>query len=246
MRKIVLLCIGFCFLFAVGCGKSEREENIQESLATGHETENSENTEIDIPEAIDTESASELGTELVLEIGVPEEELSLMQKVLLNRAEFNEGKKIEQIEELCDYESNYAFFAVVDLDGDGNAEVCVNYPPGEVLILHESDGMIYGYFKSYRGFNPVYKDGTFGGSNGASENFFMGNVTFEHNQFEYDIILAWKDDLNESKIYKNSYWGSENPIEITGEECKKILENYSREKVEEYDFTIENILKFVR
>ena len=185
--------------------------------------------------------------------GVSDDELTLMQKVLFNKAPFSLDRWIGDIEGIYwsvweeDYWKQVQFFNV-DLDHDGVDEVCVQYTLGRILILHEEDNAVYGYPFEYRPFNPVYKDGTFNGSDSASRAQFCGNASFENDSFSFEIITSRYWDIDNSVHYYkdgNSYGGEGTDIEITKEEYDEIMSNYAMEKVERYDFTIANILKYV-
>ena len=174
------------------------------------------------------------------------DELSLMQKVLFNKADYNDGKMIANVEGIYndEYDRGVTFF-VVDFDSDGKDEVCITYGSGDILILHEADGQIYGYNHTFRGFNPVYTDGTFGGSSGASNSEFYGKVSFTKDEFRYEDItgVEWDRDGN-ATYYKNgtSYTG----VKTSKEEYDQIMSQYEMTEVEVYEFTVENILKYVK
>lgn len=158
---------------------------------------------------------------LMIDAGVSEDALTLMQKVLLNKEVYNHGLLIGDVDGIYwsdsgeNYLENVQFFNV-DLDRDGVDEVCVEYPPGLVLIFHEENGEIYGYEMFFRAFNPVYMNGSFAGSSGAADTRLYGNVKFDEYSLSYDEIIS-----NFSMM------------------------EYSGIPVDKYDFTVENILKYV-
>ena len=136
-------------------------------------------------------------------------------------------------------------FCVVDLDRDGKDEICIVYATGDILILHEIDGRIYGYEHGFRAFNPAYTDGTFAGSSGASYSEFYGNVSFTKDEFRYEGITGIeRDNDGNATYYKNGtyYTG----VETSKEEYDQIMSQYEKNEVEYYDFTIENILEYVK
>lgn len=185
--------------------------------------------------------------ELLIEVGVPDDELSLMQKVLFNKGEYNDGENIADVEGIYNDEFERTVkFCAVDLDHDGEDEICLTYASGSVLIFHEIDGHIYGYDYAWRGFTPVYEDGTFWGSGGASYSEFYGNVSFTKEEFYKKVITAveYLDDAGTIVYYKNG--GSDTGITISKEEYDQIMSKYEMVKVEEYDFTIDNVLKYVK
>ena len=178
---------------------------------------------------------------------VSDEGLTLMQKVLLNKIDYNNGHKIEETKSIFYQNMNGTTFYIVDLDCDGNDEVCVNYYPGYVLIFHEIDKKIYGYERFYRDFSPVYKDGTFESTGGASVNSFRGKISFTESEFCYEIITWVETNYSDhvTHYYKNGAPHTDECVEITQEEYDEIMAGYTKEEAKEYDFTIENILKYV-
>ncbi len=188
-----------------------------------------------------------------VDVGVSDEELTPMQKVLFNKMAFSSDCWIGDIEGIYwsvyrdDYRKYVQFFNV-DLDHDGVDEVCVEYASGHILILHEEDNAVYGYPFEYRPFHPVYKDGTFCGSSSAALGDFNGNVSFEKDAFSFEIITSTEYETDGSVHYYKAghqYGGEGAGIEITKEEYDEIMSNYAMEEVERYDFIIDNILKYV-
>ena len=254
MKKKVIIFLVICFCFLVGCGNKE-----QVNSQNGKQTENLVEPEGEtgvgegyVEQTTESEDSN-------VELNFSEENLSLMQKVLLNRVEFlgqvfenNETQfvkyTLETYEDLLHYE-NQDCFLVVDLDHDMQLEVCIIYG-SYVLILHEMDNEIYGYIWNYRSFEPVYQDGTFESSGGANLVCFNGNVKFTKTGFSRTIItsIKWKytsGECSTEHYYKNGEPDTKTSIEITKEEYDEIMSNYSKEEVMSYDFTIENILKYV-
>lgn len=193
----------------------------------------------------------------ILEAEIADEELSLMQKVLFNRMEYygdgsrndetpDRWRKTEELKYLYDDEL-HGYFYVQDLDKDGKNEVIVSYSD-QVMIFHEKNGTIYGYKIPSRVMSSLYKDGTFLGTAGASENDLMGNISFDENQMYYDTITSTTMDLTRDekmRFYKNAGWGEDGAVEITREEYMEIMSQYPMEMDITYSFTIENILEYV-
>jgi len=237
--KITILSIAIlAMILMAGCNLSNAE-NTESQIDTESETGGRDTEETFVDEGNDTE-------ELFIDAGVPDDELSLMQKVLFNKEEYNDGKKIADVEGI--YNNPYGrrvTFCVVDLDRDGKDEICIVYATGDILILHEIDGRIYGYEHGFRAFNPAYTDGTFAGSSGASYSEFYGNVSFTKDEFRFECItgVEW-DRTGNPTYYKNgtSYSG----VETSKEEYDQIMSQYEKNEVKYYDFTIENILEYVK
>lgn len=193
----------------------------------------------------------------ILEAKVADEDLNLMQKVLFNRIEYygdgnyndeslDRWRKTEELEHFYDNET-HGYFYVQDMDKDGIKEVVVSYFD-QTMIFHEKNGKVYGYKFPNRGMSPLYKDGTFLGSSGAANNDLMGNISFDENDMYFDTIVSTSMDLSkEDKMvfYKNGCEGDEGAIEITKEEYMEIILKYKMEDEIEYQFTVENILKYV-
>lgn len=195
---------------------------------------------------------------VVVDVSAEDSELTLMQKVLLNKASYNGTLWIGEVDGIYWSESNddywkYVNFFNVDLDRDGVDEVCVEYPPGLVLVFHEENGAVYGYEFDYRGFKHVYIDGTFRGSSSASNDFFCGNVQFQGYSgtdngswgYSYDCITSIEYDNLAGMIHYFKGHYSDKDKEITKEEYDQIMSNYSMNEVERYEFTAENILEYV-
>ena len=185
---------------------------------------------------------------------VSEKELTLMQKVLFNQAEFygnidsyEKEYGWHKVEEIYGYEWNAPRFGVLDFDKDGKDEVYVYY--GDALILHEEDGVIYGYVEPYRGLSNVCTDGTFIGSGGAADNDLMGNVQFHKHEMTYDIITSTCMDLSAeeyTRYYKNAGWWSDDAIEITAEEYAQIMDQYQKEVNVMHNLTTSTLLEYVK
>lgn len=247
-KRIIRVLLLFSIIIAMMTGCSSGDEPNTEGSNDSQLTENTETSDsselLEDTEVTDTSATQK--EELVIEVGIPDEELSLMQKVLFNKVEYNEGQRIQDVEGIYNDEFGRSVtFQVVDLDHDGKDEVCITYLSGEVLIFHEIEGCIYGYGYKWRSMVPLYMDGTFQGSGGASYSEFYGNVSFTKDEFHREIITAVKyNDNGTVAYYKNGdYFSGE---EISKEEYDQIMSQYEKSVVPEYDFTVENVLKYVK
>ncbi len=146
-RKTSLLFLTILLMvFVTGCNSG----NVPNTEKVGG-TEFIENTEV-----ADTSQEPKKEQEIEVEAGIPDEELSLMQKVLFNKAPYNGGEKIANIEGI--YHDEYGrtvTFYVVDLDHDGNEEVYLIYGGGSGLILHYDGNEVFGYDYAWRSFHPA-------------------------------------------------------------------------------------------
>ena len=213
-------------------------------LMAGCNLSNAENTESQVD--TESETGDRDAEEFFVDAGVPDDELSLMQKVLFNKEEYNDGQKIADVEGI--YYNPYGrriTFWVVDMDHDGKDEICIVYATGDILILHEIDGRIYGYEHGFRGFNPAYTDGTFAGSSGAAYGEFYGNVSFTKDEFRYEGITGIEFHRDGNTTYYKNGTSSTTGVEISKEEYDQIMSQYEKIVVEYFDFTIENILEYV-
>ena len=123
--------------------------------------------------------------------------------------------------------------------------MCISYNSGDILVLHEEDGVVYGYGDAFRGMNPIYINGTAEGSGSASTWYLYGNYSFEGNVYSSPVLLSveYRAKEEEPNYYKNGY--PSEGTQITKEEYEQLREEYKAEKAKDYSLTIENILKYV-
>lgn len=81
------------------------------------------------------------------------------------RAETNDAELIG------DQTPGYTQFAVLDMDGDGTAEVVLQSNVG-LLVLYERNGIVFGFNFAYRAMLQLKADGTFSFASSAAENGF--------------------------------------------------------------------------
>lgn len=239
-KMLLYVMVGSVFLLNA-CSKGN---SIQGAMESGTENISKETQEIETQSKTTEETKNEETENM--SSNIPDNELTQMQKVLLNLTEYiNEDghkRKVESVENYPIEENTSSNFYVVDMDGDGINEVAVTYSPGYVMIFHEEKGNIYGYRHTVRQFNPVYSDGTFGGSGSAFENVFYGNVKFSEIKWEYSAISSFLTDEGQTKYYKGEPYGI-NSQEITKEEYDQIMSDYKLEETVGYDYTWKNIEK---
>ena len=254
--KIILFCLVIILLCVSGCAKGTGDKSALES-GTSNDTTTENTNETDTPAqteevtGISNETDTPAQTEEVT--GISNEKLSLMQKALLNQAEFTATDglrqiKAENIEGYPVYGGGGGSFCVVDMDGDGTNEVAVTYSLGVVIIFHEEDGAIRTYRHTFRQFNPVYSDGTFTGSGSAQESVFYGTIGFTQKGFEYSAITSVLYEYGTENIhyYKGGEPSQITAVEITESEYNEIMAAYSMKEVPEYEFTRNNIERYVK
>lgn len=168
-----------------------------------------------------------------------DDELSLMQKALLNKekvklVDTKEMKYLNEIlsvdaygEEGKDDSKKYDFFYYEDMDGNGTKEVALSttYIGGDFLIFFEIDDVIYAQEWPYRGMNPLYNDGVMEGSNGAADNVItkVKEITKDGVKDELIVNIISDDYLGEAKYYtKENREG-----EITYDEYVELMNSYS-------------------
>lgn len=275
-RNLITIILALCTMILVACANEKEnevdynntnasEEGTYENITSQENTESQETEEIPVTETETEENSTALpdikftpGVEEAM--SVPDEGLSLMQKVLLNKAEFwgkleysyndepMEKHVVDDYFLFCDYRGENNYFYAVDLDKDGKKEVCVTYTAMKMMIFHEENGEVYGYEFSPRGMSPLYEDGTFASNGGAYLTYLYGNVSFEGDVFSRETITStWFETSGKQHFYKGEPAVSDvKPgIEISKEEYDEIMSSYPQEEAEAYDFTIENILKYV-
>ncbi|MGN0374634.1 MAG: hypothetical protein ACI4EN_03975 [Butyrivibrio sp.] len=238
--KTILSCLVIILLCVSGCAKGTGDKSALES-GTSNDTTTENTDETDTP--AQTEEVT----------GISNEKLSLMQKALLNQAEFTATDglrqiKAENIEGYPVYGGGSGSFCVVDMDGDGTNEVAVTYSLGVVIIFHEEDGAIRTYKHTFRQFNPVYSDGTFTGSGSAQESVFYGTIGFTQKGFEYSAITSkwYENDTENIHYYKGGEPSQITAVEITESEYNEIMAAYSMKEVPEYEFTRNNIERYAK
>jgi len=99
--------------------------------------------------------------------------------ILRNNAKFIDRNEYIYLHEYLidcsddDYTAQVTQFTILDMDGDGNAEVVLQIMPGRFLLLfHYDNDKIYGYHFGMRSMGGLKKDGTFHWSSGAAYHGF--------------------------------------------------------------------------
>jgi len=135
-------------------------------------------------------------------------------------------------------------FTVVDMDGDKIPEVVLELSPGNYPefyeVLHYMNGKVYGYIRVLRGLERLKMDGTFGYSNGASDNGY-GKLRFDSNACETDI-LGYSESSHNNDSTTISYFINNKPI--TKESFNSFMkEEDGKKDVVWYEFSQSNIEK---
>ncbi len=205
------------------------------------------------------ENTSPASSEISSESAAPADPAALnaIKAVLLGNAEFfetneNEYMDIQQFYDLYRQEPGdtpieFRQFAIVDMDADGTPEVILSlYIEGGLQpigyeILHNINGIVYGYSVTFRGFRDLKADGTFSFSSGADNSGF-GTGKFTENDMIIDRITYNESGHDSSGNYTVSYF-------VDDEKASEEEFVSAWEKQEEkpdatwYDFTDDNIEK---
>lgn len=133
--------------------------------------------------------------------------------LLENRLTFLDTKNGNRQTTVWEYESATGDpyqYTTVDFDGDGVNELVIEYSfYGDRLILHEDDGIYYGYYRPFRGMKSLKHDGTYDYSNsafasGVGTAFFPEGNMQEIWLLECDeSISSWK--FNGEEVGKKAY-----------------------------------------
>jgi len=175
--------------------------------------------------------------------------------ILQSEEEFfciEEGKNVylNQYDYWCgdfpDAPLNVAQFTVMDLNDDEVPEVILErYYDGEKLVLHYSDGKIYGYTFVYRAMMQLKKDGTYNFSSGAADSGY-GMLRFLSDAYEEDILGYSKPNWDKDSLSVSYYIGEDSVAEEAFIDFSN--EQDDKEDVEWYGFSEENIARelFIR
>ena len=88
----------------------------------------------------------------------------LLLSVLYNNQSFYcyEGPYSENVKHtISDYHRDIWKFTVVDMDGDRKNELAVQFFDGDILLLRQDNGVVYGNLFGMRGMYRIFKNGTF-------------------------------------------------------------------------------------
>ena len=234
MRKILFIIVCVMFILT-GCATNK-------TIKSGAEANTSEEA---TPEATTPEATTE-------------EELSMMQKVLLDEEGFiyvdsadgfKAGLKIKNLPTVCNaydnYESYDRTFYSVDLDRDGNDEIIADLGiRGTYIIFYDAGDMIYGYEMHKRAMTKIYSDGTFDVEGGASVSYHEKIKKFTVNGIERELIVkrVW-ENLENRKYIVHYYLDDDEKVEISEEEYNELMKQHSREEVKKQNLTRDNIEK---
>ena len=249
MKKIIFLLLLVTIIFT-GCTNS--------NTLTG-DVKSTENTKVTVESTVSekTEEVTTTETSTEEESQIPDEELNIMQRVLLNMESFidTEDGSVKKVEDIMGYFHNEdGYFArsfyYDDLDRNGTMEaIAIRQGTGARLIFYEIDGRIYMDWGGDRDMAEIYENGIVHGSGGASLWYYYKFTGFtENGKITEPIILCVSAPSVIGNVIYYSNWDDYNnrANDIPRDEAITILEGCSGEEVTEYEFTrnnIETILK---
>ena len=168
MKKIIFLLLLVTIIFT-GCTNS--------NTLTG-DVKSTENTKVTVESTVSekTEEVTTTETSTEEESQIPDEELNIMQRVLLNMESFidTEDGSVKKVEDIMGYFHNEdGYFArsfyYDDLDRNGTMEaIAIRQGTGARLIFYEIDGRIYMDWGGDRDMADIYEDGVVVGSGGSA------------------------------------------------------------------------------
>jgi len=152
---------------------------------------------------------------------------------------------ITEVPDIFSLDSEYAAvwqFSVVDLDGDGQSETVLQVidaagDMGGFLVLRWEDGGVYGYPRSYREFESLKTDGTYGFSNPMGTEWGVCTVSFDRKEYSVQPIFSGRTDSSGQEVGYSVYGqpGTEEEYNAAADQQAK------KPDAAWYEFTDENI-----
>lgn len=100
---------------------------------------------------------------------------------------------------LSDYKSDINRYTLVDMDGDKQTEMVVDFVGGQFnLVLHRDDDACYGYLFGFRSMYQINTDGSCYWNNSASE---YGCARLQFHGDSYEWIELWSTNLKDTDLY---------------------------------------------
>ncbi len=221
---------------------SGRKEPV--TVTTG-ETETVAETESVIETESETEREAQATEADENESQLSDSELSLMQKVLLNQAEFVdvESDTMMKTTDIEGYRVNQdTEFYCMDMDGNGKKEVCIVFQVKVYSVFYELDGVVYRAEYPYRGMIPLYTDGTMHGSSGAASGSRTRFTAFTQRGPVKEIVSGYDYSY---ATQSNYYYTKNYDNEISRAEYMAIENKCSSVEATQYKFSRKNIEQYV-
>ena len=110
-----------------------------------------------------------------------------------------DGAKVTLSHLLSDYKSDINRYTLVDMDGDGQTEMVVDFVGGQFnLVLHKDDDACYGYLFGFRSMYQIHTDGSCYWNNSASD---YGCARLQFHGDSYEWIELWSTNLKDTDLY---------------------------------------------
>lgn len=187
-RMIILLAFSFMLISIAGCGDKIKDESEPVSTAKASTEENVSETEENQPEDLAQSKYLEVLSNKTTFIDTNNDSKPTYMKSIY----YGEGVTCKPKQ-----------FALVDYDRDGNPEVCVQIELGfdsEFVVLHYSDGQVYGYSFVYRGMEQIGSNGYYTASSGAAYTDIL-SLNFNGSKMTEDKVAYSDVDANNNPVY---------------------------------------------
>lgn len=137
------------------------------------------------------------------------------KQILDNKKTFIlDGEEISIDEYKFPYMMNYfsdckgVEYAAIDMDGDGKVELLTQESLGDILILHEENGVVYGYDFIFRNMYYVKDDGSFSWNANSGNTYGVSKIRFENQTCQETEVYRVEFDENNNS-FKYFIYGTE-------------------------------------
>ena len=153
----------------------------------------------------------------------------LLFSVLYNNQSFYSQSRQKNIT-ISTYQNTISGFTVVDMDADGKNELAVSLNDGNILLLRQAGGAVYGYDFGHRSMNQLYKDGVFSWTENAGNTYGLATLRFTDSDVQ--ITQLWKVEQDGFGNYK--YFIDDKPVSEA--QVNAIRQRYNWEYVKWSDY----------
>lgn len=187
----------------------QTEETTEAETAVDGEASESQMTEAETAtEAVTDEASAPVDTPVILD-NVPDP----YRSVLNNEKSFVVAQAGSTAEILLDeYHFPYSFtpitqtnveYSVLDMDGDGESEVVLTGAYGDMLVLHNVGGTVYGFDFIFRNMYYIKTDGTFSWNDMGQNGLIYGisKLGFAGSEYRWNELCHVEDDGTDNFLY---------------------------------------------